>query len=206
MVLLLKPVIWIKKQLEDLVAYEKRCKMEKEMKGFGKDSCIFPPYNLAGCDHITIGSNTTVLEYSRINVYPDAGGICPQVSIGNNCYIGYYFSLLAGEDIIIEDDVLIASNVLINSHSHGHDPESEQPYLAQPLSGKSISIGEGSWIGEKASILPGVKIGKKCIIGANSVVTKSVPDFSIAVGAPARVIKRYNFETHIWEKVEKQEI
>ena len=47
---------------------------------------------------------------------------------------------------------------------------------------------------------PGVKIGKKCVIGAGSIVTKSIPDFSIAVGNPAKIIKEYNFDTHEWEK------
>ncbi|WP_405373425.1 DapH/DapD/GlmU-related protein [Pseudobutyrivibrio sp.] len=96
---------------------------------------------------------------------------------------------------------MIASNVLICSENHGIDPESTTPYMSQPLISKPVSIGEGSWIGEMVCILPGVHIGKKCIIGAGSVVTKSIPDYSIAVGNPAKVIKKYNFKTHNWEKV-----
>jgi len=61
-------------------------------------------------------------------------------------------------------------------------------------------IGEGSWIGTKVSIIGSVRIGKHCVIGANSVVTKDIPDFSVAVGAPAKVIKRYDFERKEWIK------
>lgn len=204
-VTILKPFAWVKRQIEGLYAYEEKCKIEKSFGSFGKASNIFPPYNLTGQKSVVIGENTTILEHSRINVWEDEHGNCAKVTIGNNCYIGYYFSLLAAADIVIEDHVLFASNVLINSHSHGIDPESEKYYSEQPLTGDSIRIGEGCWIGEKVSILPGVTIGKKCIIGANSVVTKSIPDYSIAVGAPARVIKQYDFEQHTWEKVEKQE-
>lgn len=97
--------------------------------------------------------------------------------------------------------MLIASHVMISSENHGTDPESDTPYMNQPLITKPVSIGDGCWIGEKVCILPGVNIGKKCIIGAGSVVTKSIPDYSIAAGNPARVIKKYSYETHNWEKV-----
>ena len=70
----------------------------------------------------------------------------------------------------------------------------------QPLQTKPVSIGDGCWIGEKVCILPGVSIGKKCVIGAASVVVKSIPDYCIAAGNPAKVIKRYNFVSHQWEK------
>lgn len=123
------------------------------------------------------------------------------ISIGRNCYFGFHLTILAGGSINIGDDVLIASNVLITSENHGMNPESKIPYMNQPLECKDVSIGEGSWIGEKVSVMPGVKIGKKCVIGTNAVVTKSIPDYSMALGIPARVIKKWNFEKHEWEKV-----
>ena len=67
-----------------------------------------------------------------------------------------------------------------------------------------VFIGEGSWIGEKVCILSGVSIGKKCIIGAGSVVTKSIPSYSIAAGNPAKVLKVYNFESKRWEKYNEE--
>ena len=123
------------------------------------------------------------------------------VWFGKNCYICYYFTILNASSVTIGNDVLFASHVMISSENHGMNPESEQSYMAQPLETKPVNIGDGCWIGEKVCILPGVNIGKKCIIGAGSVVARSIPDYSIAVGNPARVIKRYNFNTHNWDRV-----
>jgi acetyltransferase-like isoleucine patch superfamily enzyme len=64
-----------------------------------------------------------------------------------------------------------------------------------------VFIGRHTWLGQNVVVLPGVAIGQHCIIGANSVVNSSIPDYSVAVGAPARVIKRYNRDTNQWERV-----
>ena len=77
--------------------------------------------------------------------------------------------------------------------------------MSQPLSAKNVYIGNGCWIGEQVCILSGVSIGEKCIIGAGSVVTKSIPDYCIAAGNPAKVLKKYNFETKRWESNDKNE-
>ena len=122
-----------------------------------------------------------------------------EIVIGDNCYIGYNNSFLAGGDIVLEDGVLLASNILITSENHSANPESNQYFMDQELICNSVHIGEGSWIGERVCILPGVTIGKKCVIGAGSVVTKSIPDYCIAAGSPARVLKEYDFETHTWK-------
>ena len=127
----------------------------------------------------------------------------PLINIGNNCYIGFGFTILAGTGakINIGNDVLIASNVLITNENHGINPDDLNEYMNQKLYCKNVSIGDGCWIGEKVCILPGVNIGKKCVIGAGAIVTKSVPDYSIAVGNPARVIKKYDFNKHSWENI-----
>ena len=72
--------------------------------------------------------------------------------------------------------------------------------MEQKFSAQDVKIGNGCLIGEKVSILSGVTIGEKCIIGAGSIVTKSIPSYSIAVGNPARIIKQYNFYTKRWER------
>lgn len=166
---------------------------------FGNDSIVVYPSIIRGEECISIGNNTTILNNSRIqNYFQDNNN--PKIVIGNRCYIGFFFSLLNASCVTIGDDVLIASNVLITSENHGINPESGTPYMDQPLISKPVIIGDGCWIGEKVIITPGVTIGKKSIIGAGSVVTRSVPDYCIAVGNPAKVIKRYNFNTHLWEK------
>lgn len=151
--------------------------------------------------HIYIGDKTTILSGSRLQSYSHLVKEIPKIKIGNHCYIGFGFSVLAGADITIGDRVLIASNVLIASENHSIDPESDIAYMDQKLVTAPVVIGEGSWVGEKVIILPGVTVGKKSVIGGGSVVTKSIPDYCIAAGNPARVIKKYNFKKHEWEKV-----
>lgn len=168
---------------------------------FGRHSVIHYPSNIPNRECVSIGDNTTLLSGARIQVYNYLTGLSANVTIGNNCYIGTSFSILAGANVVIGNDVLIASNVLITSEDHGMDPELDVPYMNQPLICKDVKIGDGTWIGEKVSVLPGVSIGKKCIIGTNAVVTKDIPDYSIAVGIPARVVKKYSFEKHAWGKI-----
>ncbi len=175
-------------------------KWKSQFAYFGKGASIAYPANILGFESISIGDNSVILSHSRMANF-QIEGVKPLIRIGSNCYIGYYFSVLNASGVDIGDNVLVASHVLISSENHGMDPESGLSYAAQPLVSSPVTIGDGCWIGEKVCVLPGVSIGKKCIIGAGSVVTKSIPDYSIAVGNPARIIKKYDFEVHDWVKV-----
>ena len=170
---------------------------------FGKNSVLYKPLCIKGKEDITIGDNTTILNGVRIQTYNCITGGNAKIKFGNNCYIGYNNSFLAGEDIVIEDSVLLASNILISSENHSMDPENDRYYMDQPLKCSPIRVGEGTWIGEKVCVLSGVNIGKKCVVGAGSIVTSSIPDYSIVVGNPARIIKQYNFDTHSWNRVKE---
>ena len=146
---------------------------------------------------ITIGNDVKIGNDSRFSLYePDNN---PEIIIGNNCYIATHFTIMTASKVNIGNNVLIGSYVSIIGHNHGIDPSLD--YGKQKLTSKSIIIEDGCWIGEKVCILPGVKIGKKSIIGTASVVTKNIPDYSIAVGNPAKVIKKYNFKTKKWDNV-----
>lgn len=179
---------------------------KKKFREFGRMSIVARPFlQLSGCQNIAIGDNTTILTNSRLSVYGNDSNTT-NILIGNNCYIAFGFSALASSKakIVIGNNVLFASNVIVTNENHGMDPESSVPYMNQELTARDVSIGDGCWIGEKVCILPGVSIGKKCIIGAGSVVTKSIPDYSIAVGNPAKVLKIYNFESKRWEKYNEE--
>lgn len=181
-------------------------KIKNKFYEFGSNSIILKPYlQLSGYKNIKIGHNTTILTNSRLSVYGNSNDI--NIQIGNDCNIGFGFSALASSQakIIIGDNVLFASNVLVTNENHGINPELDIPYMSQPLSAKNVYIGNGCWIGEQVCILSGVSIGEKCIIGAGSVVTKSIPDYCIAAGNPAKVLKKYNFETKRWESNDKNE-
>lgn len=171
---------------------------KKRFLSFGEGTRVEHPSNIPDAKFVSIGKNTTILSDSRIQVFNVLTGQEAKVTIGDNCYFGFHLSVLAGGSINIGNEVLIASNVLITSEDHGMNPELETPYMDQPLSCKPVEIGDGTWIGEKVSILPGVTIGKKCVIGTNAVVTKDVPDYCMAVGIPAKVIKKWDFDQHCW--------
>lgn len=124
--------------------------------------------------------------------------------IGNNCDVGTR-NRIAG-NIVIEDYVLFGPDNYICSTDHNYT-DIEIPIMCQgaysPVQNghKELKIGEGSWIGTHVAIIGDVHIGKHCVVGANAVVTKDIPDYSVVVGNPARVIKQYNFETKCWEKL-----
>ena len=122
-----------------------------------------------------IGDNSIV--YNQLTV------VCPKnVKIGKNVTVMNGVLMMSAGGITIEDNVLIAANVQLISNNH-------DPYDRYVITCKPILIKEGAWVGAGATILPGVTVGKHAIIGANSVVSKDIPDYAVAVGCPAKVIK-----------------
>jgi acetyltransferase-like isoleucine patch superfamily enzyme len=111
------------------------------------------------------------------------------------------------KSVTIGDRVLIASKVFISDHNHGsYKGATGQSHPAQPPASRALHVApvlidDDVWIGEFVSILPGVHIGRGSVIGAQSVVTRDVPPGCVAVGNPARVIRRFNFDTSSWEPV-----
>ena len=126
--------------------------------------------------------------------------IVGQVVIGDNVRIGANIEIDCYEKVEIGDNCLLAPNICIMDSNHGTSIDTRS-YVETARVIKPVSIGKGSWIGQRVCILAGSRIGEKCIIGTNAVVTGNIPDYSIAVGVPARVIKTYNMETRQWEKV-----
>lgn len=114
----------------------------------------------------------------------------PVVSIGDRCLIGRGSGIVGHFSIEIGDDVWTGHNVYITDQNHGYEDVS-LPISKQSQPERAVKIGSGSWLGYGSVVLPGVTIGEHCVIGANSVVTRDVPSYSVAVGVPARVIKRY---------------
>lgn len=113
-------------------------------------------------------------------------GVCMEmVTIGKNVYINSNTLMMSRGGITIEDDVMIAANVSLLTNNH-------DPYEREILLCKPIVIGQGAWIGAGATILPGVTVGKYAIVGAASVVTHDVPNYGVAVGNPAKLIKTLN--------------
>lgn len=125
-----------------------------------------------------------------------------QIEIGNNCRLAHHLQISCASKVVVRDNVNIAPFVFISDHNHEYR-DVDAPILNQGImmgENDCALVDEGTWIGTKVTIAGNVRIGKHCVIGANSVVTKDIPDYSVAAGVPAKVIKRYNFETKRWEK------
>lgn len=171
---------------------------------FGNARIIRFPIRIRGKKYISVGKGFTTGYNCRLDAYSKDKNI--KIKIGNNVQINDCVHIGAINSIEIQDNVLIASKVFITDHSHGsYFKEKNDSPLSIPKDRELLSdrvvIEENVWIGEFVSILPGVTVGKGSIVGTMSVVNRDIPPFTIAVGSPAKVVKEYNFDTKIWERV-----
>lgn len=133
-----------------------------------------------------IGKNTVLHKISFFNQH--VNGFRNFIA-GNNCFVGNEVSLDLAEKIVFEDYVTLANRVLILTHTNvGYKDHPLQKFF--PKIGKKVHIKRGAFIGASAIILPGVTIGGHSFIGAGAIVTKNIPEWSVAVGNPAKVIKK----------------
>jgi acetyltransferase-like isoleucine patch superfamily enzyme len=139
-----------------------------------------------------LGAYSTIEDFSAIN-----NGVGP-VIIGDRTKIGLSNTIIG--PVTIGNDIRLAQNVTLSGLNHNYT-DVNIPIHAQGVSTAPIVIEDETWIGANVVIVAGVTIGKHCIIAAGSIVTKSIPPYSVAVGNPARVLKKYNHETKIWEKI-----
>jgi acetyltransferase-like isoleucine patch superfamily enzyme len=148
------------------------------------------PIRLRGKENMYISKGFTTGYYCRLEAFSKRKG---EVSLimGENLNIGDYCHISSLERVEFGSNILIGSSVYISDHDHGTSKyeDLKQVPTDRILISSPVVIGDNVWIGEKAIILKGVKIGRNSIIGAGSVVTKDVPEYSIVVGVPAKVIK-----------------
>lgn len=168
---------------------------------FGKRSKVVRPMRIIGKRFIHIGSNSVIMHDARIEaVYLYGKEIfTPCIRIGDNVDIQQRVHITCAESITIGNNVSVLPDVLITDINHPYEDITIPPKI-QSLKHDPVSIGDETIIGMGARILPGVRIGKHCCIGTNAVVTKDIPDYSLAVGIPAVVVKEFNFEKREWCK------
>lgn len=160
----------------------------------GSKTVLLHPLQLDETSSIYIEHNVNICENAWLIGNKDKD---KSLYIGSGTSIGHFAHIVAKKMVTIEQNVLIADRVFISDCTHKYVDVSE-PIIKQDIDIlNSLTIGEGSWIGEGVCVI-GASIGKHSVVGANSVVTKDIPDYSIAVGTPARVIKKYDFVRKEW--------
>ncbi|MBD3289161.1 acyltransferase [candidate division KSB1 bacterium] len=169
-------------------------------KRFGKTSRILYPMDIQNAKYMEIGEGVRILKKAWL-VALKIDEHEPRLVIDDLSRLGNFNHIASVRDVYIGKKVLTADKVYISDNLHTYEDISNPPIELPTKFHRSVSIGDESWIGENVCII-GANIGKHCVIGANSVVTKDIPDYSVAVGIPARVIKQYNSSTKQWEKVD----
>jgi acetyltransferase-like isoleucine patch superfamily enzyme len=164
----------------------------------GFPSYIGRPIFLSGTRRIGIGKRVRIFPHARMEAVGTGS-----IIIGDNTAIGQNFHVTAAGELIICKNTTISGNVFITDIDHDYQVIGrhimDQQYIVKPT-----YIGENCFIGFGARIQAGTKLGKQCIVGTNAVVRGEFPDYSVIVGVPARVVKRYNPKKQKWEKVGKK--
>ena len=185
-------VAWCWDRLSVIASVGPKSRRGRHFGAFGEGSIIcFPATSLMNERFIEIGENTMIGPHVALSAGMAPGQEClsqPVVRIGDRCLIGRGSGIVGHFSIDIGDDVWTGHHVYITDQNHGYD-NVDIPISQQSMPEKPVRIGSGSWLGHGTVVLPGADIGEHVVIGANSVVTGSIPSFSVAVGAPARVVK-----------------
>lgn len=168
------------------------------------NSYLHPVHKISNPQWVSIGEGVTIEKDAWINIIKekDRHG---KIKIGKGVKIGQRCTLSSINSITIDDNVLLGLNIYIADHEHMYQNISK-PIMYQGTAGeKDILVKKNAWIGNNVIILgqKQIIIGQNSVIGANSVVKNSVPDFCVAVGNPAKVVKKYSFIKKKWLKVKK---
>lgn len=165
---------------------------------FGRGVRVVYPLRIVGARHVHLEDGVTLQYGAYLAVLPSAGAP-PVLRFGRGTLVGNLSHIICTRRIDIGEKVLIADRVYISDNLHDYR-DITCAVMDQPLRQTAdVSIGSGSWIGENVCII-GCRIGAHCTIGANSVVTRDIPDHCVAAGAPAVPIRRYCPETASWRR------
>jgi len=174
-----------------------------QISSLGAGSYVYLPRRIINKDFIEIGKNCRVGKGVVLEPITSNGQqrFSPKIAFGNNVYIGRYCQMYSTDSIRIEDGCVLSEYVYLSDSAHGFKPNGGL-IMEQDLESKGpIHIGENTFIGHGVSVMPGVSLGRNCIVGTRSVVTRSFPDFSMIAGSPAKIIKKFDFSTEKWVSV-----
>lgn len=168
--------------------------MGRKFGAFGRGSIImWPPVTIFNERYIRIGRDTMIGPFVALSAGMVPGQECISdvvVSIGDRCLIGRGSGIVGHLSVTIGNDVWTGHHVYVTDQNHGYEDVS-RPISQQSQPEKAVTIGDGSWLGHGTVVLPGVTIGRHVAVGANSVVTHDLPDYCVAAGNPARVVRTW---------------
>lgn len=183
--------------------------VRRRIRSLGDGVRLVPPIHVYGGEGIRIGKGVCIWQHARLiahNTGTGRGGTGGEgeikLDIGDGAAIHPYAHISAIMSVRIGPGALFASNVYISDHDHDWRDPNDPPITNGRVLASPVEIGANVWLGERVCVLRGVTIGEGSIVGAGSVVTKSIPPRSIAVGAPARVIRRWDEAAHRWVPVD----
>lgn len=162
---------------------------KQKFQQFGSNSVIYAPDRILGGKHILIGKNVSILHHARIEALTEYNGKTyrPTIYIGDNVSIGQDVHMTCANKIEIEEGTTITGRVMITDIKHVTSDTSKST-LKQDIITCPTHIGKNCLLGINVCIMPGVTLGDGCVVGANAVVTKSVPAGKIIAGVPAKII------------------
>lgn len=170
---------------------------------FSNKVMIDPSCDIRGKERMMFGQNVVIQKDCWLNIAFNNPAPGPMIVIEEGTNIGRRCTISAAKKIIVGKFVLIAPNVFIADTHHEYQ-KLGIPIMQQGITthDDQVTIGEETWIGINAVIMGNLKIGKHCVIGANSVVNEDIPDYCVAVSNPAKVVKMLDVKTGQWVKVE----
>lgn len=178
------PRLWVKCFVNPVYFFNKR--------GSGSKIRRHTVMNISPINQFRLGAKSVIEYFSLVD---NAVG---DVIIGSGTRVGLGNTIIG--PVEIGNDTILAQNIVVSALNHNY----ENPNLEiknQGISKEKITIGNGTWIGANSVITAGVSIGNHCVVAGGAVVVKNIPDYCVAVGNPARIIKRYDFDQKQWIKV-----
>ena len=173
--------------------------------GFGRDVSIHYSCDIrrSAASRIRIGNSVYIASGTWLNIPEPATGAPTAIILENGCKIGRRCMISAKNRVCLEENVLFGPSVLITDHSHEFS-NPDMPIHAQGLTeGGTVLIGRNCWLGHGAAVICAsgeLSVGRNSIVGANSVVTRSIPPFSVVIGNPAKIVRRYDPGSGEWIK------
>lgn len=172
------------------------------LRKIGKGVRIKSNVMMKGRKYISLEDNVTIAPNCFLQVIDNLLTSPPHLLIKQGSLIGRNTQISVIQSVTIGSDCIFAGNCFISDTTHSYN-DITIPIIKSPLKKlKTVNIGDGSWLGRNASVI-GASIGKHCIVGNCCMVTRDIPDYSVVVGNPCKIIKRYNTEAKQWQKTDK---